>query len=137
MAIITNFFGDLVESIYETFETDAANLVDYIHKELVEISPVETGTLVSNWKKGITPHSQSDNIRPKSKKKNFYLAPELTSVKTYGVQKKYYIWNNTPYLQFVNAGINPLVPDSIKVKMSKGFVQRGIKRGEARAAGLI
>jgi len=134
---VTNHFGDLVETIYDNFEKNAANVVDNIYNELVEESPVQTGTLASNWKKGIRPNTKADNIRPKNTSRQKYQKPQPSSQKTYGRHERYYIWNNTPYLVYVNAGINPLFPDSAKVAASKGFVRRAIKRGEAKAAGKI
>jgi len=126
----TNFFRDLIDNIYGAFERDAANVVDNIHRELVDASPVYTGTLASNWKKGISPHSKSDNKRPKDLRKYTYQPASTSNVKTYGVHKSYYVWNNTPYLVHVNSGY-------FANGNHKGFVGKAIAIGEAKASGKI
>lgn len=131
----TNHFGDLVETIYNNFEENASEVVDEVHKELVANSPYYTGTLSSNWKKGIRPNSKGDNIRPEDAKIATYSPASTKKVKTYGIHQRYYIWNNTPYLKWVNAGINPLVPGGND--NNKGFIEISISTGVAKAQGKL
>jgi len=135
MTRTTNFFGDLTETMYDNFEKNAAAVVDSIHKELVNSSPVWSGALRGNWKKGIRPNSSIGNKRDRNDNwlsvVGKFAAPSVEKVKTYGTHQRYYVWNNTPYLDYVNAGINPLRPKSAN---SKGFIGKAIAKGVAKAS---
>lgn len=138
MARTTNFFGDLTETIYDNFEKNAADVVNSIYNELItgtprendSGTPVATGTLKANWEVGIRPRSKAKYQRPSNNKQRVYPNPPLATAKTYNIHNRYYIWNNTPYLGLVNAGIG-------NNAINAGFIQKAIARGEARASGKI
>ncbi len=136
----TNFFGDLAKSIYSNHERNCAEVVDEVHRALVEESPYFSGTLSSNWEKGIRPRSKVKNKVVNEKGisgpwiRNVYPRASVSPAKTYGIHYKYYIWNNTHYLEHVNEGTNPLVNNA---KAYVGFVKKAINIGVARASGKI
>ena len=143
---ITNHFGDLTETIYSNFEQNAANVVDAIYNELITGTPISTGTgtpvytgaLKANWETGIRPNSKVKYKRPKNvniKNPRVFPNPERKVGKRYGIHNRYYIWNNTTYLVYVNAGINPRVgSDNQKVIKGIGFVGKAIAIGVKNAA---
>ena len=132
----TNFFGDLVDTIYSNHENNCAELINSVYDSLVDESPVDTGALRANWAAGITPNS--NYIEQPSPKTPNSVPFVPRKAKTYGVKRQYFIWNNTPYLSYVNAGIagrnHTVTPKSSK---NIDFVQRGIAIGVAKAQGKV
>lgn len=134
---VANSFGQLVDSIYSFQEDNAANLINSIYDELTaegtprtngKGSPVETGALKTNWWAGIRPNSNYVK-RPKDGSSVPFIDHRS---KTYGIHYKYYIWNNTPYLGYVNAGDTwkgPRTGPHANIK----FIEKAIARGETNA----
>lgn len=134
---ITNFFGDISESIYRHVGKEASKVVFEIHKAFVEGSlygqnygtPVDTGNLRASWRSGIRPNS----IPRKRDKNKTYSKPKV-KFKNYGINYKYYIWNNAvnekgiPYLDYVNDGI-AWNGYHAREEININFVQRTIAKG--------
>ena len=141
----TRFFGDIVDTIYSNHEQNCADIVDSIYNELITGTPFEdssgtpeyTGAMKANWRTGIRPTSDVPNKAPKTVNQHnpkVFANPTLKKGKRYGVHYKYYIWNNTPYLPYVNAGINPLVNHpNRKVIAGTDFIQKAITKGVNKA----
>ena len=130
----TNFFGDLTKTIYDNFERNAADVVNSIHKALLDGTPrdtgtgtpVDTGALKANWHAGAFPNTNvidrpTDGITKIPQ-------PELNT-KLYGIHRQYYIWNNSPYLEYVNAGIAGKAGITTKSSINIGFVKKAMDIG--------
>lgn len=132
----TNFFGDLTENIYKHVGKEASNLLYQIHLALVDGtpattgsgSPVDTGALKANWHKGIRPNSNYIKRVPGER-----VAQPPVTFKNYGFNHTYYLWNNTPYLSYVNDGIAGKAGITPNSSVNINFVQKAIAVGEKNA----
>lgn len=143
----TNHFGDLVDTIYSNHEQNCADVVDSIYNALIDGTPYDngsgtpeyTGALKANWETGTRPKSKAKYVAPKTvnpKNPKIFPTPVMKKGKRYGIHYKYYIWNNTKYLKYVNSGINPKVgEDNKKVIAGIDFVQKAIDKGVMKASG--
>lgn len=134
----TEFFGDIVDNIYSNFDKDAANVLNNIYDQLMEGTPrttgtgtpVDTGTLKANWNVGIRPNSRAIE-RPKDGSKVTIVKKKI---KRYGIHHKYYLWNNTPYISMVNAGITKagITPNSqFNIKFIEMAIVEGLNKSNA------
>ncbi len=136
-ASTTNHFGHLVDNIYEHVGKEASNVVNSIHLALVDGTPrgtgsgtpVDTGTLKANWHAGIRPNSSFIE-----RQQDVQVPEPIVNTKTYGINHTYYIWNNSPYLNYVNDGIvrgGGSTPNSM---INLNFVQKAIAVGLKNAS---
>ena len=134
-------FGNIAEDIFIAFDRNAGSLVESILESLVDGTPrttgtgtpVDTGALKANWHAGIVPQPTVIE-RPKDGKKNSvpYKKPK---VKRYGIHKKYFIWNNSEYLSYVNAGIAGKAGVTPYSSVNIGFVGKALEKGIQNAIG--
>ena len=131
----TNHFGDLIDNIYAVHEGNVKNVIGSIYDALTVSgtprttgtgSPVDTGTLKANWGVGIIPNS-----RYIKRQKGVKIPFIPKKIKSYGIHRSYYIWNNTPYLAMANSGTTSqgigLYGPNIE------FVEKAIDKGEKDA----
>lgn len=133
----TNFFGDLTQTIYDNFEDNAANVVNSIHKALLDGTPrgtgtgtpVDTGALKANWNAGAFPNTKVIK-RPTD---GSSIPQPVPDTKRYGIHRQYYIWNNSDYLGYVNAGIAGKAGITSNSSPNIGFVKKAIDIGVMKA----
>ena len=128
----TNFFGDSTKTIYNNFERNVADVVESIHLALLNGTPRTTGTgtpqdtgaLKANWHAGAFPNT---NVIDRPTDGSKVPIPDL-STKRYGIHRQYYVWNNSPYLSYVNAGLAGRGGVS-SVSANIGFVRKAMDIG--------
>lgn len=133
----TNHFNVLVDNIYSYQEIAHSNLINSIYDALVEGTPkttgtgtpVDTGTLKTNWFAGIIPNKGKYTERPKDGSSVPFVNHKSEN---YGFNRKYYIWNHTPYLALVNAG-DTRKGKGTGPKENIKFIEKAIKLGTANA----
>ena len=132
----TNHFGDLVDNIEKHIGAEASIVLNSIHEALMDGTPrttssgtpVDTGTLRANWNIGIRPNS---NYIKRIKGTN--LPKPTPNTKTYGIHYAYYLWNNSPYLNYVNDGIIWRGAKTDNSRQNINFVQKAIAIGMQNA----
>ena len=120
----TKFFGDIVDNIYQHVGKEASKILYHIHLELSYTTPSDTGTLRANWHHGIRPNS---NFIPRVKDASIP-RPDV-KFKNYGFNHAYYLWNNSPYITYVNDGIAGKAGQTAKSSANQYFIQKAIAKG--------
>lgn len=96
---------DIGRFAIESFEDGKEKLVMDIHKHLMNTTPVRTGTLKSNWR--MTPGSLVNRTFIPNTGETRTPKPIKNAITDYVRNwKKFVIYNNTPYVNIVNDGIN-------------------------------
>jgi len=128
----TNHFGDLVDNIGKFVGNRVLHVTLNVFDALIDGTPrttgtgtpVDTGTLRANWNIGIRPTSSYiERI------KGSQLPKPNPNIKSYGIHYTYYLWNNSPYLNYVNDGIIWRGAKTDNSRQNINFVQKAIDIG--------
>lgn len=129
MKTVTKYFGDIVESVYAHVGAEAQHVTTQILEELYNGTPATTGSgtpvdkgyLKSSWRAGIRPNSRPAPESP--------ILTKPMEIKKYGVHYRYYIWNNTPYIGYVNDGIAGKAGTTSLSAVNTNFIPYAINKG--------
>lgn len=115
-------FGAIIDVMREAIGKDAEKIARTTAQNLIYDSPKDTNNLARSWRFGTTPN---DYVFPYEKGASH----PLPFLKKKPVKKisTWYIWNNVPYLGFVNDGFSV---DGTSDK-NINFIQKSIKTTNA------
>jgi len=143
-------YADIAKDIFESVGRDNAELVYSIFSELWKDTPICTGALNENWHYGPSATGQIFQIDQEKHvpKSEFHRGTydECDGVRTPVPAKKiykkrwskFYIWNNVPYLSYVNDGITwrGAKQTTPKTRANVNFVQKAILKGLKKSIGI-
>ena len=141
-------FSDIATDIKATFGKLAGDTAYYITKELIEITPKLSNTLVNGWNYGPTATGHvlgkgASEFNNRGGKNGKTIIPEpyqplrILPYKRYkNLHSMFVIWNNVPYLKWVNDG-RVFGRETRSASKHINFVQRGITAGQAKAMAVL